>query len=463
MPNRKRAFVVIGLAVALALGWWLVDRYALSPDPPAFRFTTVERGDVQAAVSATGSLQAVNTVSVGTQVSGQVSELLVDFNSEVKKGQLLARIDPTLARQAVADAQANLERLRAQTAQASRDDARNSELLKEGLIPANLSEQGGAAVQVARASEKSALIALERARQNLSYTSIYAPIDGVVVERNVNHGQTVAASLSAPQLFLIANDLTQMQILAQVGESDIAQIQENQPARFTVQALQGRTFSGEVQQVRLQSTTVDNVVNYTVVVRLANPERRLLPGMTARVDFLVKSSEGVLKVANAALRYRPSEEILAQFGAAPTPRATRPSPSPSEASPAVDSGSASPPAAGAPGGRASGRRNRGPDGERSGEQTGERNRERTGERTGDRSGERSGRMGSLYALGPDGRLLTLRVRVGVTDGVFTEVSGPGVSEGMKVIDGVISTAARPAANPLSPAPTSRRGPGGGSF
>lgn len=427
MSNKNRVFAVVGLATALALGWWLVDRYALAPDAPAFRFTTVERGDVQAAVSATGSLQAVNTVSVGTQVSGQVSELLVDFNSEVKKGQLLARIDPTLARQSVADAQANLERLRAQSAQASRDDARNAELLKEGLIPKNLSEQGSAAVEVARAGEKSALIALDRARQNLSYTSIYAPIDGVVVERNVNHGQTVAASLSAPQLFLIANDLTQMQILAQVSESDIAQIQKNQPARFTVQALQGQTFTGEVQQVRLQSTTVDNVVNYTVVVRLANPERRLLPGMTARVDFLVKSSAGVLKVANAALRYRPSEEILARFGAAP----------------AVDSGSASPQPADAPRGGASGRRDRGLA------------RARTGDRT--------GRGGSLYAVGPDGRLLSLRVRVGITDGVFTEVSGPGLSEGMKVIDGVVSTAARPAANPLSPTPASRRGPGGGSF
>lgn len=441
MSNKRRVFVVIGLAAALALGWWLVDRYALSPDAPAFRFTTVERGDVQAAVSATGSLQAVNTVSVGTQVSGQVSELLVDFNSEVKKGQLLARIDPTLARQGVAEALANLERLRAQTAQASRDDARNSELLREGLIPRSQNEQGGAAVQVARASEKSALIALERARQNLSYTSIYAPIDGVVVERNVDHGQTVAASLSAPQLFLIANDLTQIQILAQVGESDIAQIKENQPARFTVQALQGQTFTGAVQQVRLQSTTVDNVVNYTVVVRLANPERRLLPGMTARVDFLVKSSVGVLKVANAALRYRPSEEVLATLGAAPTPRERRASPSPSDASPAL--GSSSPPE-GEPNRRGgSGRRNRGTEGER--------------------NGERTGRLGSLYALGPDGRLLTLRVRVGISDGIFTEISGAGVSEGMKVIDGVVSTATRPATNPLSPTPASRRGPGGGSF
>ena len=157
----------------------------------------------------------------------------------------------------------------------------------------------------------------DRAKQNLSFTSIYAPIDGVVVERNVNLGQTVAASLSAPQLFLIANDLSRMQILALVGESDIEQIKQGQPVTFTVQALPGQTFPGTVQQVRLQSTTADNVVNYTVVVTLENPEGKLLPGMTARVDFLVKSAENVLKAPNAALRYKPSDEVLARFGTAP--------------------------------------------------------------------------------------------------------------------------------------------------
>ena len=179
-------------------------------------------------------------------------------------------------------------------------------------------EQGGSALKVAQADVKSASVALQRAKQNLSFTSIYAPIDGVVIERNVNNGQTVAASLSAPQLFLIANDLSHMQILAQVGESDIDQIKQGQPVKFTVQALPGRTFTGIVQQVRLQSTTADNVVNYTVVVTLENPDGKLLPGMTARVDFLVKSATNVLKVSNAALRYKPSAEVLAQFGAATT-------------------------------------------------------------------------------------------------------------------------------------------------
>ena len=445
MRRSAKGFVAFSGVVVLVAAWLLVDRYALTPAAPAFRFTTVERGDVQAVVSATGTLQAVTTVSVGTQVSGQVSALLVDFNSEVKKGQLLARIDPTLAQQAVADAQANLERLKAQTAQATRDQGRNLQLEAEGLIPANQREQGGSAVEVAQASEKSAAIALQRARKNLSYTSIYAPIDGVVVERNVNNGQTVAASLSAPQLFLIANDLTQMQILAQVSESDIAQIKEGQAASFTVQALSGQTFLGSVQQVRLQSTTADNVVNYTVVVRLSNPERKLLPGMTARVDFRVRSAEGVLKVGNAALRYRPSEEVLALLAPAPTPT-PGPGPAPGAgASPEVFTPD--------PGGS---RRTRS-DGGTQGERTGRRDRSP--------GSERGGASGTLYGLGPDGRLVTFRVRTGITDGVATEISGRNVTEGMKVIDGIVSatTSSRPAVNPLGPTPSggSRRGPGGG--
>ena len=313
------AIVLVSLAAVSAATALLVHQFAFAETVPAFRFATVERGDLHARVSATGTLQAVTTVSVGTQVSGQVSVLLVDFNDHVRKGQLLARIDPTIAQQGVADARANLEKLQAQASQASRDQDRNRELSADGLIAPSALEQGDAALQVAQASERSGDISLQRAQQNLSYTSIYAPIDGVVVERNVNIGQTVAASLSAPQLFLIANDLTQMQILAQVGESDIDRIKQGQPVTFTVQALPGRTFTGTVQQVRLQSTTVDNVVNYTVVVTLENPDGKLLPGMTARVDFLVKSAVNVLKVANAALRYKPSDEVLAQLGAAPTP------------------------------------------------------------------------------------------------------------------------------------------------
>ncbi|HQZ16179.1 MAG TPA: efflux RND transporter periplasmic adaptor subunit [Vicinamibacteria bacterium] len=423
-----RAGLVL-LVVALGFG---VRQFAFSSPAPSFRFVTVERGDIQSTVSTTGTLGAVTTVNVGTQVSGQVSALYVDFNDEVKKGQLLARIDPTIAQQAVADAQANLERLRAQTNQAARDQDRNRELAAAGLIPASQAEQGEAALKVAQASEKSAQIALSRAQQGLSYTNIHAPIDGVVVERNVNLGQTVAASLSAPQLFLIANDLTQMRILAQVGESDIDKIQQGQKVRFTVQAIPDRTFEGTVQQVRLQSTMVDNVVNYTVVITLENPKRELLPGMTARVDFLVKASTGVLKVSNAALRYKPSEELLAQFGASPTPAASPRDPG--RPSSGVD--------AAAPGAF----------------------------RREARNGASNARppSGTLYLLDASGRLESVRVQTGLTDGSFTEIQGRDVSEGMKVIAGLAPAAAaasKPAANPLSPTPQNRRGPqgGGGPF
>src|SRR5436853_4581861 len=235
--NRKRSLITIVVVAVLALAGILIRQVAFAKEPATYRLATVTRGDMKATVSATGTLNAVTTVSVGTQVSGQVSALLVDFNDHVKKGQLLARIDPTLALQAVTDAQANLEKSQAQAVQASRDYSRNRELLDAGLVARSAYEQTQSTAEVAQAGVKSARIALDRARQNLAYTNIYASIDGVVVERNVQQGQTVAASLSAPQLFLIANDLAHMQILAQVGESDIAQIQQGQKVNFTVQAL----------------------------------------------------------------------------------------------------------------------------------------------------------------------------------------------------------------------------------
>lgn len=411
MRLNKKVIVGIGLVAVIAVLALLIRYYVSAQQAPAFRFTTVVRGDIQALVSATGTLNAVTTVSVGTQVSGQVSALFVDFNDHVKKGQLLARIDPTIAQQGVADAQANLEKAQAQANQASDDQKRNRALSSDGLIAQNELEQGGSALKVAQADVKSASVALQRANQNLSFTSIYAPIDGVVVERNVNNGQTVAASLSAPQLFLIANDLSHMQILAQVGESDIDQIKQGQPVTFTVQALPGQTFTGAVQQVRLQSTTADNVVNYTVVVTLENPDGKLLPGMTARVDFIVKSAANVLKVGNAALRYKPSAEVLGQLGSATTITGSNP--------------------ATGTGGGAGGMRARRDQG----------------------SGAGNG-VGMLYYLDAQGKLQVARVHTGISDGASTQVEAQNVTEGMKVIDGIASAAAlasqKSAATPNNP-------------
>ena len=419
MHLNRRVIVVTGLAAVIAVTALLIRHFVSAQQAPAFRFATVKRGDIQALVSATGTLNAVMTVSVGTQVSGQVSALFVDFNDHVKEGQLLARIEPTIAQQGVADAQANLEKVQAQANQASDDQNRNRALSSDGLIARSTLEQGDSALKVAQADVKSARVALQRAKQNLSFTSIYAPIDGVVVERNVNIGQTVAASLSAPQLFLIANDLSHMQILAHVGESDIDQIKEGQPAKFTVQALPGQTFTGTVQQVRLQSTTADNVVNYTVVVTLENPDGKLLPGMTARVDFLVKSATNVLKVSNAALRYKPSADVLARFRAATT------------TSTDATTTTGSSPATGT-GGGAGGMRARKDQG----------------------SGAGDG-LGMLYYLDTQGKLQIARVRTGISDGASTELQGQNlVTEGMKVIDGLASTTTstsqKSAATPSNP-------------
>jgi HlyD family secretion protein len=403
---RKKSIIAAILIVTLAAVGALVYREAFAKTAQSFRFVTVERGNLQQTVSSTGTLGAVTTVSVGTQVSGQVSQLLVDYNDQVKKGELLARIDPTLAQQSVIDAQANVDKARAQLLQGQRDFNRNRELTSSGLLARSAFEQSESSLDVARASVKSAQVALDRARQNLAYTNIYAPIDGVVVERNVQQGQTVAASLSAPQLFLIANDLAHMQILAQVGESDIAQIKQEQPVTFTVQALPNQKFKGTVRQVRLQSTTSDNVVNYTVVIAVDNAQNKLLPGMTARVEFQTKAAADVLKVANAALRFKPTDAQLAELG---VQKAAEPARTTTTISTA-------------------------------------RRAPRTGERPA---------IATLYYLDPSGKLATARVATGVTDGTSTEIrvrENSAIKAGMKVVAGISSPTTATASTSSTAAP-----------
>ncbi|HUR79725.1 MAG TPA: efflux RND transporter periplasmic adaptor subunit [Thermoanaerobaculia bacterium] len=427
MSKKKKAFIAFVVIAVLAIAGAAVQRNAFAKEAPEYRFAKVERGDVQSTVSATGTLDALTTVTVGTQVSGQVAEIYADFNDRVKKGQLLARIDPTLAQQAVADAQANLEKAQAQALLASRDYTRNRELTGEGLVARSAFEQTQASAQVANAGVKSARVALERAQQNLSYTNIYAPIDGVVVARNVEKGQTVAASLSAPELFKIANDLSQMQIKTLVSESDIASIAEGQQVDFTVQALSGQTFKGAVRQVRLESTTQDNVVNYTVIVAVDNRSGKLLPGMTARAKFLTKSADDVLKVPNAALRFKPSEEQLAKL---------------------KETAAARPATSTAQGGQQRGAWRNGNGGARNG----------NGPRT----------FGTLYYLDAKGQLAVARVRTGVTDGTTTEITGRTVKEGMNVIAGVNTPQSAEKTTSASPFQSNsnqqqQRGPRGGGF
>jgi HlyD family secretion protein len=310
MNKIKITAAALGVTILAGTGW--LYKRADGSEATIYRTATIQRGSVKPTVSATGTLSAVKTIQVGTQVSGQVAAIYADFNDHVRKGQLLASIDPALQNQAVEEAQAQLERALATMGQAQGDYARNKQLFDWKIITASEFSAAQSNFSVQQAMVKSARIALERARQNLAYTKIYAPIDGVIVERNVDVGQTVAANFSTPQLFLIANDLSDMQILALVDESDIGAIKPGQPVEFTVQAYPNRTFPGMVQQVRLQSKTQDNVVNYTAVVGVKNITGKLLPGMTATVQFLTGNAQNVLVVPNSALRIRPTPAMLAQ-------------------------------------------------------------------------------------------------------------------------------------------------------
>jgi HlyD family secretion protein len=302
--------------------------------------------------------------------------------------------------------------------------------------------------EVGKADLKSAQIALDKAKQNLAYTNIYAPIDGVIVARTVDVGQTVAASLSAPELFLIANNLSQMQILANVDESDIGQIAVGQPVTFSVQAYPNRSFTGTVQQVRLQSTTQDNVVNYTTVISVSNTDGKLLPGMTATVSFLTGSATNALLVPNAALRFRATPEMMAEAGLKPR-SATGNS---TTTKGAATSGAAA--NGGANGAATNGGAN---GGQRSGA---------NGARGG--SGGARPSVGMLWYLDKTGKLAVARVKTGLTDGQTTEViprDSTTVQAGQQVITGTTvastsSSTSSASANPLQPQSGGRRGPGG---
>lgn len=313
MTKKTSVTLLVAFTLAGAVGLWWYKR-AEASDLPSFRYATIEQGSLQSTVSATGALDAVTTVQVGTQVSGQISAIYVDYNDRVKKGQLLARVDPTLQQQAVRDAQAVLERNQAEHDEAQRNFDRNQQLYERKVLTEAEYNTAQYQLAVASANVKSAQVSLDRARRNLSYTEIFAPIDGVVIERNVDVGQTVAASLQAPQIFLIANDLSQMEILASVDESDIGAIHDGQLVRFTVQPYPDETFKGTVRQVRLQSTTTENVVHYTAVISVVNTSGKLLPGMTATVDFITGQADSALVVPNAALRFRPTAQLLTAMG-----------------------------------------------------------------------------------------------------------------------------------------------------
>ena len=322
--SRGRLIAVL-LALLVAMGgaaaWW----GSRGEDAPKYRTARIERGPLTAAVSATGTLNPVTSVSVGTQVSGQIKELFADFNSPVKQGQLVARIDPETfqyrVRQAEADAEAArsaLGRARVSMLNSQRDLARSKELVEKNFVSsADLDTKqatfdlGAADVKNAQATVAQREAALASARVDLGRTEIRAPVDGVVIKRSVDVGQTVAASLQAPELFIIAKDLRDMQVETSIDEADVGRIRDGQRASFTVDAFPGRTFNGAVRQVRKSALNSQNVVTYTVLISAANPDGTLMPGMTANVRIVTDTRESVLKIQNAALRFRPAGESAA--------------------------------------------------------------------------------------------------------------------------------------------------------
>ena len=320
LPVRKIA-VAVAIVALLGAGWYFWGKQKNADAQGGYRTETVQRGDIRVAISATGTLSAISTVTVGSQISGQVTDVRVDFNSPVKKGDVLAEIDPSTyqaqleqGNAQIASARASLAQAQATLKNAELDYRRKADLGKQKLVAQGDVDQARAAFEQARAQVNSAqaqihqqTAALKNTQVNIGRSVIRSPVDGVVLTRKIEAGQTVAASLQAPELFTIAEDLAKMKIELAVDESDIGQVKVGQTVNFTADAFPDRQFKGMVDQVRLSATTSNNVVTYPVVVTVDNSDGTLLPGLTVNAEIEVSKRSGVLKVANAALRYKPAE------------------------------------------------------------------------------------------------------------------------------------------------------------
>jgi HlyD family secretion protein len=310
-----RKLIVPLVLLVLALGGWLAWRQIAGGSPASvYKTQAVDRGDIVETISANGTLNPVVLVNVGTQVSGTIKRLHADFNSAVKKDQVLAELDPALIEAQLRQDQANLANAEANLALARAKDKRAKELLAQKFVSQDAVDQARQALDSALAQVELARAQVARGRTNLGYTVIRSPVDGVVVARNIDVGQTVAASFQTPTLFQIAGDLKAMQIDTSVAEADIGKVQIGQGAKFTVDTFMDREFEARVKQIRLNPTVQQNVVTYNVVLVVDNPEGRLLPGMTAHVSIDVGRHANVLRVPNAALRYQPRTEEKAAGG-----------------------------------------------------------------------------------------------------------------------------------------------------
>ncbi|RLD57580.1 MAG: efflux RND transporter periplasmic adaptor subunit [Bacteroidetes bacterium] len=309
---KRRLIIISGIIIVSIIVVIFIFRKSNNSNV-VFKTTQVERGDISTTITATGTLEAITTVQVGTQVSGVIRNIAVDFNSIVKKGQLIAMIDTTTLAAAVLESKASLARNEATLTFNKKKYNRIKELFENKVVPETDYDEALNSFQTAKANYMSAKAQLNRALTNLRYATITAPINGVVISRNVDIGQTVAASFNTPTLFTIANDLSKMQVEASIDEADIGQVEKGQKVEFTVDAYPDLVFKGKIIQKRLQPIVVQNVVTYNVIIDAPNPSLKLMPGMTANIVVYVKEKHDVLKIKSKALRYNPTQEVMKSY------------------------------------------------------------------------------------------------------------------------------------------------------
>lgn len=405
MHVKKSAVLAVAACLVALAGYYLYQKQAAASPELRYKTQAIAMGEVTQTVSANGTLNPVTLVNVGTQVSGTVKKLHVDFNDLVKQGQVLVELDDAIYSAQVRQSDASMASAQAALQLARANEARMKSLFKDEYVSRQELDQAVQAREAAEAQARLARAQNDRDRANLGYSVIRSPVSGVVVDRQIDVGQTVAASFQTPTLFKIAQDLTQMQIYTTFAEADIGAIRVDQPVRFNVDAFPNRSFRGKVKQIRLNPTTQQNVVTYNVVVAVENPEQILLPGMTAYVSIVVAQKKGVLLVPNTALRFKPAEPAKGEQAGEK----------------AAEKAGAEPPAKSANGGRPGG-----PPG------GGEKRRRDTG-------------TGTVHVL-EDGQLKPLKISIGITDSRFTEVAGGELKAGDKVIVGENLPNAAPAAS-----------------
>ena len=404
---KRGSWMWMGAGVLVAGGgiYWMTRS---TDTGPKWRTAKVDTGDIRQRISATGILNPVVSVTVGSQVSGTISALYADFNSQVKAGQPIAQIDPTLFLTQLENDKANVRAAQAKTEDAKRQMDRGKRLFDDKLLAEQDYQTLVTTYQQALGNESGAQAAVIKDQTNIGYCAIKAPVAGTVISRAVDVGQTVAASFATPNLFVIGKDLTKMQVLATIDEADIGGVKDGQPAQFTVDAFPDTQFKGSVSQVRLQPTTTNNVVTYTVVVNVPNDDMRLLPGMTANITVLTAHESHVLRVPNAALRFNPFAFLPASADKTGESRGL---------------GAVRKP----------------------GSMIAEGQRVQMAKQDAGRVVKRDDHVWTLDAQGQPGRV---PVTLGISDGQFTAVSGDAIREGMPILVGVEESKGPAGAKPL---------------